>query len=402
VPSPVEAEKYIRFQLEHLTAQNEHHTFEEICYRIAKRRLSSNILPATGPVSAGGDQGRDAETYYTRLPEELPGTAGFVGRATTEPLVMACSVQKDRLEEKVRGDLNSICRKGGKVNAVAFFAVQEIPVAARHRLQEHARERHGMTLEIFDGHAISHMLAEADLVWVAERYLDLPSHLVPDSPDEPQPGWYEHTLAALRQRGAVRLTPGAFSEIRDGLRHATFDDAARADLPEWLDYMREFTTAESDAVLAVRARYECTVATLRGLNTLEGAEGDIRAVLDYAIGSRLTSAPRGRKRLAHVLGRRMGAAHRDSCRPGTPRAEPGAPRTSARADRRDRRVQASQPHGTAAGCRHAPVPASSLAGSAQAPGRNAGAAPRSHLAPSRTGGRRRNDRLGPGRAARRR
>jgi hypothetical protein len=285
VPSPVEAEKYIRFQLEHLTAQNEHHTFEEICYRIAKRRLSSNILPATGPVSAGGDQGRDAETYYTRLPEELPGAAGFVGRATTDPLVMACSVQKDRLEEKVRGDLSSICRKGGTVKAVAFFAVQEIPVAARHRLQEQARETHGVTLEIFDGHAVSHMLAEADLVWVAERYLDLPSHLVPDSPDEPGPGWYEHTLAALRQRGTVRLTPGAFSEVRDGLRHATFDDAARADLPEWLDYMREFTTAEGDAVLAVRARYECTVATLRGLNTLEGAEGDIRAVLDYAIGS---------------------------------------------------------------------------------------------------------------------
>jgi hypothetical protein len=66
----VEAERYIRFQLEHLTARNEHHTFEEICYRIAKRRLSSNLLPATGPVSAGGDQGRDAETYYTRLPQE--------------------------------------------------------------------------------------------------------------------------------------------------------------------------------------------------------------------------------------------------------------------------------------------------------------------------------------------
>jgi hypothetical protein len=285
VPSPVEAEKYIRFQLEHLTAQNEHHAFEEICYRIAKRRLSSNILPATGPVSAGGDQGRDAETYYTRLPEELPGAAGFVGRATAEPLVMACSVQKDRLEEKVRADLNSICGQGGTVKAVAFFAVQEIPVAVRHRLQEQARETHDVTLEIFDGHAISHMLAEAGLIWVAERYLDLPSHMVPDSPDEPQPGWYTHTLAALRQRGAVWLTPGAYSEVRDGLRHATFDDGARADLPEWLDYMREFTTAESDAVLAVRARYECTVATLRGLDTLEGAEDDIRAVLDYAIGS---------------------------------------------------------------------------------------------------------------------
>ncbi len=284
MPSPVEAERYIRFQLEHLTARNEHHTFEEICYRIAKRRLSSNLLPATGPVSAGGDQGRDAETYYTRLPQELPAAAGFVGRATTQPLVVACSVQKDALEAKIRGDVNAICGQGGAVRAIAFFAVHEVPVAARHRLQDQARETHGVTLEIFDGQAISHMLAEADLVWVAERYLDLPSHLVPDSPDEPQPDWYTHTLMALRQRDAVRLTPGSFSEVRDGLRHATFEDKALADLPEWLEYMREFA-AGSDEVLAARARYECAVATLRGLNTLDGAEDDIRAVLDYAAAS---------------------------------------------------------------------------------------------------------------------
>jgi hypothetical protein len=227
VPSPVEAEKYIRFLLEHLTAQNEHHTFEEICYRIAMRRLSSNILPATGPVSAGGDQGRDAETYYTRLPQELPGTAGFVGRATTEPLVVACSVQKDRLEEKVRGDLNSICGHGGTVKTVAFFAVQEIPVAVRHRLQEQARKTHGVTLEVFDGHAVSHLLAEADLIWVAERYLDLPSHLVPDSPDEPQPEWYTHTLAALRQREAVVHCVADTGVVFRGARRAASCDVRR-------------------------------------------------------------------------------------------------------------------------------------------------------------------------------
>jgi hypothetical protein len=175
----VEAERYIRFQLDHLTARNEHHTFEEICYRIAKRRLSSNLLPATGPVSAGGDQGRDAETYYTRLPHELPAAGGFVGRATTEPLVVACSVPKDGLEAKIRDDVKAICEHGGTVGVVAFFAVQEIPVAARHRLQDQARGTHEVTLEIFDGQAVSHMLAEPDLVWVAERFLDLPSHLVP-------------------------------------------------------------------------------------------------------------------------------------------------------------------------------------------------------------------------------
>ena len=283
--SPVEAERYIRFQLEHLTARNEHHTFEEICYRIAKRRLSSNLLPATGPVSAGGDQGRDAETYYTRLPQELPSAGGFVGRATSEPLVVACSVQKDGLEAKARADVKKICEQGSPVTRIAFFVVQDVPVAARHRIQEDARKAHGVALEIFDGQAVSHLLAEADLVWVAERYLDLPSHLVPDSPDEPQPRWYAHTLKALRERKAVWLTPGTFSEVRDGLRHATFDDTARSDLPEWLEYMREFTADGSEPELAIRARYECAVATLRGLGTLAGAEDDIRMVLDSAVAS---------------------------------------------------------------------------------------------------------------------
>lgn len=285
VASPVEAERYIRFQLEHLTARNEHHTFEEICYRIAKRRLSSNLLPATGPVSAGGDQGRDAESYYTRLPQEVPSAGGFVGRATSEPLVVACTVQKDGLEAKIRADVKKICEQGNLVKIIAFFAVQDIPVAARHRLQEDAREAHGVALEIFDGQAVSHLLAEADLVWVAERHLDLPSHLVPDSPQGPQPRWYAHTLRALREREAVWLTPGTFSEVRDGLRHATFDDDTISDLPEWLEYMREFTADGADPELAIQARYECAVATLRGLGTLAGVEDDIRTVLNYAIAS---------------------------------------------------------------------------------------------------------------------
>jgi len=85
VTVPTQAEHYIRFQLEQLTARNEHHMFEMISFRIAERRLSSNLLPATGPVSAGGDQGRDAESYYTNLPRELPGAGGFVGRGFYNP-----------------------------------------------------------------------------------------------------------------------------------------------------------------------------------------------------------------------------------------------------------------------------------------------------------------------------
>ena len=284
-----ETEHYIRFQLEQLSVRNEHHAFESICFRVAERRLSSNLLPATGPVSAGGDQGRDAETYYTRLPEELPGAGGFVGRATTEPLVVACTVQRSGLEAKIRGDVKSICEKGEPVARVAYFAAQDVPVAIRHRLQEQAREKHRVTLEIFDGLAISTMLAQGDLVWVAQSYLDLPSALVPPHPDSPQPDWYVATLDALRSRDAPRLTPGALSEVRDGLRHATFDAEAMVDLPEWLRYMREFVDRAGDDDLVSRARYECAVATIRGLGTVDGVEDDIRAVLAHALSTEVTS-----------------------------------------------------------------------------------------------------------------
>jgi hypothetical protein len=53
--------------------------------------------------------------------------------------------------------------------------------------------------------------------------------------------------------------------------------------------MRGFTAESTNAELAVRAQYECVVATLRGLDTLQGVENDIRAVLDHADASQSPS-----------------------------------------------------------------------------------------------------------------
>lgn len=52
---PVEAERFIAFQLGELASRNEHHAFERIATRIARQRISSNILLVNGPVSARGD-----------------------------------------------------------------------------------------------------------------------------------------------------------------------------------------------------------------------------------------------------------------------------------------------------------------------------------------------------------
>lgn len=94
VPEPIpEAEAYIQYRLNELSSRNEHHRFEEIATRIARKRISANLMIATGPVSAGGDQGRDAETFTTRIPDELPYAAGFSASASTAPVVLACTVQ---------------------------------------------------------------------------------------------------------------------------------------------------------------------------------------------------------------------------------------------------------------------------------------------------------------------
>ncbi|MET7304521.1 hypothetical protein [Embleya sp. NPDC005575] len=97
------------------------------------------------------------------LEPKLPGAGGFIGGATTRPWVMAASVRKAPLDQKIRTDLRLICSKGTPVERVAFFAAYEVPVANRHGLQEHARGTHGVDLEILDGQAVSHSLSQAGL-----------------------------------------------------------------------------------------------------------------------------------------------------------------------------------------------------------------------------------------------
>lgn len=49
-----EVEAFIDYKLTEMASRNEPHEFEEIATRIARKRISSNILVANGPVSAVG------------------------------------------------------------------------------------------------------------------------------------------------------------------------------------------------------------------------------------------------------------------------------------------------------------------------------------------------------------
>jgi hypothetical protein len=282
-----EAEAYIQFRLSELASRNEHHRFEEIATRIARKRISSNILIATGPVSSGGDQQRDAETYTTRIPDEMPHSAGFSASASTAPVVVACTVQQGRLKSKVLDDLAGICAEDADpVSHVAFFSVHGISEGTTHDLKKTARETYGVTLDIFCGADIATFLAEPDLVWVARHYLDLPSSLVPPPEGEPAPEWYVDLLERLRQnRGPAALTPATQGEVTLGLRFATWDNEANAELPEWLDFMGAFLADSDDgedSELVFRACYEMAVARFRGMGVAAGVEDLVRRAVAFA------------------------------------------------------------------------------------------------------------------------
>jgi hypothetical protein len=92
----------IRFALSDLSSQNAHHEFEHLCRQLARRRIASNVIPATRPVASGGDQGRDFETFRTYLREQLPFSIGSLALAVEDTVVFACTLQENDLASKIR------------------------------------------------------------------------------------------------------------------------------------------------------------------------------------------------------------------------------------------------------------------------------------------------------------
>ncbi len=258
-----------------LGARNAQHDFEHLCRHVARGRIAANVLPATGPVSARGDQSRDFESYTTHLPRELPGTSVFA-TGSSNGLVFACTTQQKGLKKKITGDVEGIVAPGAP-EEIHYFCTQPVDVGLRHELQVWAREEHGVVLEIHDVQALGQHLADADLFWVAERYLNIPAELRPEPENGPGlADWYVESRARWRSREQSPAGLGDLIDIKDGLRHATFDEDARPDLPFWLALMREFLAEEHPEWLRQRARYEVAVATLRGQDDLRPAEEAVR------------------------------------------------------------------------------------------------------------------------------
>ncbi|RJQ14878.1 hypothetical protein C4553_00255 [Candidatus Parcubacteria bacterium] len=257
----------IKFSLNNLKAENSHHDFEAICRHFARKRLGLNIIPATGPVSAGGDQGRDFETYEI-LPEAVPELRG-TRQVIDKKAAFACTTQAEGLLSKIKADVNKIITQGNRVDIVYFFSVQDLPVSERHDLQKWALETHKITLEVFDGEALSEDLTERDLFWVAQEYLHIPAELFPpvDNID------YLKLKEKWETRELSVPNYAEFDEIKSLARKSLFDKSLNQDIPFWLDKLAKFAAIKDiSSEFKRKALYELIAIRMRGMRDMVGWE----------------------------------------------------------------------------------------------------------------------------------
>jgi hypothetical protein len=268
--TPDQVALIIAYALSRLSVNNAHHEFEHICRHITRRRIASNIIPATGPVSAGGDGGADFETISVSAPTLSEGYWRLVATGKT---LFACSLEQN-LKKKIKQDLSSAARFPEPVEKIYFFTNQAVAVGTRNKLKRLAVADFQLQLEIIDGEAIAEFLADSELFWIAERYLSLPISLRPLE-SSAAPKWYKNILQDLDSD--ISLSSDTFYQLKSAVRHATFVPEFHSDIPRIVRSLQRFREHPLQTI-ARRAFYEEFVAMLRGLNAAEGYE---EQVLEY-------------------------------------------------------------------------------------------------------------------------
>lgn len=252
----VELRNFIRYQLAQLGERNGEHEFELLSFELARARHVSNLQPATGPVKAGGDQGRDFESYHTYLKDSPIGRTTFSVLLSHDIVVGACTLNK-KIAPKIKADLQTIFGAGDKPDRVIYYCEPSVPVAKRHGLQAYCQDTYNSRLDIFDGLAIADMLSDADTFWIAEQYLQVPANFFPE-------GEVDEEYDRLRERWLT--TPreptnyADFLSIKSGLRTATTEDAAKPDFSAWLAKIGQFLGEAYSPLIRHRARYEIVAA----------------------------------------------------------------------------------------------------------------------------------------------
>jgi hypothetical protein len=270
--TPVQVAQYIRFALEQLPGENGHHRFEQLCLHLARKRIYPNLVPSTGPVSAGGDQGADFESYS--VGNVTNSDSPFFARVSHERVIFACSLEKN-VSKKIKDDLRAASQLSDQFTKLVFFSIWDLPIGKRHNLQSFARQTFQMELEVFDARAISDLLADTEVYWIALQYLSIPSDLILATP---KTGNEDYEKALKADIDPLHLTPSEFFLIKDAVRFATFSPDHQSDLPALLKKIRLFRRHPTPRIQR-KAFYEEFVAALRGMEAVQGFQADLEQYL---------------------------------------------------------------------------------------------------------------------------
>lgn len=270
-----EINEQIRFYLDRLSINNAYHDFEHLCRHLTRARICTNILPATGPVSGGGDQGRDFEIFRTYLNSSPIANSTFIGLTSEKIIAFACSLQKKNIETKIKHDVNVIMSKGSTVDEIIYFCTSDVKVSKRHELIEWAKDEYSIELEIHDGNSISELLSDREVFWIASKYLSIPSEIYPRI--EKEENWYSKTFKKWKNPENFLFNYADFYEISAAARYATFDDpTAKQDIPFWIKLLEKFQEEGFSKDLKRNSIYEISVMSFRSMGTLIGRENLIR------------------------------------------------------------------------------------------------------------------------------
>ncbi len=284
--SPAAVEAQVRYALFHLSAHNAHHEFEQLCRHLTQQFICTNILPATGPVSAGGDQGRDFETFRTYLREELGPHGAFLGLVSEGTIAFICTIQATDLLGKLKQDIKTVCDSGHPVHEIRAFTLESVTVGTRHKLETESQKSYGIRLEFHDAESIANLLATPEGFWIAERFLSIPAEIRPetDTVNSEHSADHLNRRQRWREKSFSNHTLGEFVDLKTGLRHSVYYKEARGELPFWIGHIRQFLAIpELPVHIQQRARYELVVATFRGTNTFQPVEDVARAYLNESL-----------------------------------------------------------------------------------------------------------------------
>lgn len=276
-----ETKAEIRFSLGQMRALNRHHEFENSMRMLARHTIALNILPATGPVSAGGDQGRDFETYETCLPGQVGKLGAAIGITKVDTIGFCCTLQVEHVLTKLKTDINKMVSEGTRVSFVVAYCEANVASSERHKFQKRIKDLYHVQVEIFDGTAIADLLAQRHTYWIAEQYLHLSARSLPS--DDDRPNWYEDDLERWRRTDQLIPGLGQVLDLSHCLRYSVSNETALRELPFWLEKMERFAAADLPQPVRRRAEYELVLAHLRGLDDMRSVDFHLSSFMESSM-----------------------------------------------------------------------------------------------------------------------